>query len=335
MKLIQMGMGLIGSAWLHTILDMGIMSHVAFVEVSVENAARLIERYGLRSAKVFSSLPEALDAVSADGILEAIPPAFRLDTATIAAEAGLPLLSEKPMADTMDNAQRIVDIAEQSGNLHMIGQNYRYKIPVQTVKQVLESGRLGAIRQLTVEHYRGLDLPGFHQQMKYPLLQDMSIHHFDLMRFFLGAEYETVFGRSWNPPWSTHAGDASVAVIFTFPGDITVSYDASWCTNGLPTTWIGNWRFECEKGVLELRNDEIRVQMFRTTTAHEHAYHPVEEVPLLKMPHDNQAYLAQEFYDLVTTGGEPGTPVQDNIHSLRMVFDVIAACEAGTALTRA
>jgi predicted dehydrogenase len=161
----------------------------------------------------------------------------------------------------------------------------------------------------------------------------MSIHHFDLMRFFLGGDYQTIFARSWNPSWSSHAGDASAAVIFTFPGDITVSYDASWCSTGMPTTWTGNWRFECENGVLLLRDDEVIIQKSENAGEHEYQYDPVTEVPLIDIPHDNQAYLAQEFYDAVTNGGGSGTPVQDNISSLQMVFDVIASCEAGQVVT--
>ena len=335
MQLIQMGMGLIGDAWLRVLLETGIASHAAFVEVNEGNAARLVKRYGLKSPKIFQSLPDALASVSADGVLEAIPPEFRLDTATITAEAGLPLLSEKPMSDTMDNARRIVKIADDSGVLHMVAQNYRYNIPAQTVKQVLTSGELGAVQHVTVEHYRGLHLPGFHQQMRYPLLQDMSIHHFDLMRFFLEGDYQTVFARSWNPSWSTHAGNASVVAIFTFPGDITVSYDASWCSQGLPTTWTGNWRFECEKGVLNLRDDVVSIQKSENLGEHEYLYDPVINVPPADTQFHNQAYLAQEFYDAVTNGGSTGTPVQDNINSIQMVFDVIASSEAGQVVTRA
>jgi predicted dehydrogenase len=311
------------------------MTHTAFVEVSEGNADKLAKKYGLKSPKIFSSLAEALDSVSADAVLEAIPPAFRLDTATITAQAGLPLLSEKPMSDTMDNARRIVGIADESGVLHMIAQNYRYNIPAQTVKKVLQSGELGAVRHVTVEHYRGLHLPGFHQQMRYPLLQDMSIHHFDLMRFFLGAEYQTVYGRAWNPSWSTHAGNASAAVIFTFPGDVTVSYDASWCSLGMPTTWTGNWRFECEKGVLNLRDDAVTIQGAENKGDHEYAYRPAKAIPSVDLPHHNQAYLAQEFYEAVNDGKAPGTTVQDNVNSLQMVFDVIASCESGQVVTRA
>jgi len=341
MQVIQMGMGLIGNAWLRVLLKTGIMQHAAFVEVSQGNANILIERYGLKSPKIFKTLSEALDAVSADVVLEAIPPAFRLDTARITAEAGIPLLSEKPMSDTMDNARRIVDIADESGVLHVIAQNYRYKAPVQTVKQILASGEMGAVQHVTVEHYRGLHLPGFHQQMRYPLLQDMSIHHFDLMRFFLGEEYETVYGRAWNPSWSTHAGNASAAVIFTFPGDVMVSYDASWASQGMPTTWTGNWRFECEKGVLNLRDDAVSIQSADNQGDHEYAYRPVKDIPAVDLKYDNQAYLAQEFYEAVNRangangGNTPGTTVQDNIYSLQMVFDVIESCEMGQVVTRA
>ena len=52
--------------------------------------------------------------------------------------------------------------------------------------------------------------------MPHPLIIDMSIHHFDLMRFFLGSDAVAISARSWNPPWSWFAGDASAAAQIEF-----------------------------------------------------------------------------------------------------------------------
>ena len=58
---------------------------------------------------------------------------------------GIPVLSEKPLADTFEAAQAIVDKANATGVLHMITQNYRYRSATQTLKQTLASKAMGEI----------------------------------------------------------------------------------------------------------------------------------------------------------------------------------------------
>ena len=41
-----------------------------------------------------------------------------------------------------------------------------------------------------------------------------------------------------------------------------------------------------------------------------------------------QAYLLHEFYEAVTQGKMPGTPCQDNLHTVEMVFDVVEAFQS-------
>ncbi|MEZ4618271.1 MAG: Gfo/Idh/MocA family oxidoreductase [Caldilineaceae bacterium] len=136
------------------------------------------------------------------------------------------------MADTRQSAQDIVDVANRSGILHMVTQNYRYKPPLQTLKQALESGVCGEIGAVHVEFFKGPHFGGFREEMPYPLIIDMSIHHFDLMRFLLSSDPVALYGRSWNPSWSWFKGDASASVTLNFAGGVIVSYDGSWCSQG-------------------------------------------------------------------------------------------------------
>ena len=117
-------------------------------------------------------------------------------------EAGLPVLSEKPLANTLEAAQEIVRKADETGVLHLVSQNYRYRLPTQTLKRVLDSGQMGQVGALTVNFFKGPRFGGFREEMAYPLIIDMAIHHFDLMRFFLDSDPVSIFGQSWNPAWS-------------------------------------------------------------------------------------------------------------------------------------
>jgi len=328
-----------GDFWLKAVQASTEVEHAGFVEINQDVIDEQVEMAGIDPDLVFSSLEEALDAVDADGVLIVTPPALHRPMSEMALERGIPVLSEKPLADTLENALAIVDKANETGVLHMVAQNYRYHVETQTVKDVLENGELGRVGAVSVEFYKSLIRYGFHQQLAYPLLLDMTIHHFDMMRFFLDADSLSIYGRSWNPAWSWFNGDASTALVLDFPDDVVVAYDGSWVATGMETPWNANWRFECEKGVLILQDDEVFIQRKTDTIAFPEGYRQylneaVEPVPQVEREYERQGYLLHEFYEAVMLGKPPITTCQDNIKSYQMVWDAIESFESGDVVRR-
>jgi len=334
-QVIQVGIGGMGNTWLRTVLGSPEFEHSAFVEISDGIAQRQVQTYGLDPSKIFKTLDEALAAVPADGVINVTPPQFHKEISIKALEAGIPVLSEKPLADTLESAKDIVRKADETGVLHMVTQNYRYSVPAQTLKSTIDSKALGEIGALTVGFFKGPRFGGFREEMDYPLIIDMSIHHLDMMRYFLDSDPVWVYGRSWNPAWSWYRGDASAAVVIGFANGVVVSYNGSWCSTGMETTWNGNWRVECEKGIISLEDDQVHTQLvgmrgsvypFLTAATH------TVIVPPVQMEHVAQAYLLHEFYQALTEGRRPATTCQDNIKSLSLVFDVIRSFESGEVI---
>ncbi|MCB0063849.1 MAG: Gfo/Idh/MocA family oxidoreductase, partial [Caldilineaceae bacterium] len=116
-----------GNAWLRAVQASSEVEYVGFVEVNDAIAAEQVAKYSLNGNHVYKSLEAALDAVQPDGIINVTPPQFHKPISVEALERGVPVLSEKPLADTRQSAQSIVDVANRTGVLHMVTQNYRYK----------------------------------------------------------------------------------------------------------------------------------------------------------------------------------------------------------------
>lgn len=339
MKVIQCGMGGMGQRWISTVLESPVVEFAALVEIDSAAAQRRAQENGLDPSLIFPSLEAALAAVQADGVIDVTPPGAHKSVSFTALDAGLPVLSEKPLAGTREDARAIVEKSNQTGVIHMVTQNYRYSPVAQTVKKVLSSGELGTIGAVSVRFFKGPHFGGFRDEMPYPLIIDMSIHHFDMLRFFLDADPVTVYGQSWNPPWSWYKGDASAAVTAAFSSGAQVSYTGSWCSQGQETPWNADWRFECEKGVLTLQDDHVYVQHLLGVEDRpgfrQNLNDARTEVPLVAMEREAQAYLLHEFYEAVTHGRKPGTPCQDNIRTVEFVFDVVRSFETGAPVRRA
>jgi predicted dehydrogenase len=185
MKVIQVGIGGMSNTWLSAGLNSPRVMFVGFVEVNDDVAKAQVERYGLDPALIFPSLKEALTKVSAEGVVDITPPQFHRAVSMTALEAGIPVLSEKPLANTLEAARDIVHKAQETGVLHIVAQNYRYSIPAQRLMRVLDSGQMGRVASVSVEFFKRPRFGGFREEMPYPLIIDMAIHHFDMMRMLL------------------------------------------------------------------------------------------------------------------------------------------------------
>ncbi len=333
MKVIQVGIGGMGNTWLNAVQRSPGVEFAGFVEIDEEIARAQADACHLDRSLIFKSLPAALEAVDADAVINVTPPGIHREICVAALEAGLPVLTEKPLAGNLADARAIVAAADATGVLCSVGQNYRYRPLTQTIKAVLASGELGAVAALRAEFFRGPHFGGFREEMPHPLIVDMSIHHFDLMRLFLDGDAVSISARSWNPPWSWFAGDASAAAQIEFEDGSQASYTGSWCSQAMETSWNADWRFECERGVLLAQDDRLFAQ--RLLSVNEGArglasvHDEKREIPLVSMEREGQDYLLQEFFEAVTTGASTATTAQDNIHTMEFVFGVVEACNSG------
>jgi len=102
-------------------------------------------------------------------------------------KAGLHVLVEKPISESMPSAQAMVRAAQRYDRTLMVTQQYRYQDHPRMLRQLIAEGAIGDIDHIVTEfQIRGCSLE-WRQRMEHPFLMDMAIHHFDMMRYLLGA----------------------------------------------------------------------------------------------------------------------------------------------------
>lgn len=326
MKFIHVGVGGFGQCWVRVLKDNQDAKVVALVDVNEESLKKACEVGGYSKDICFKSLEEALKKVKADAVVSSTPPAFHKHDVVTAMKAGLDVISEKPMADTMASCKAMLKAALETGRTYEISQNYRYSPPMWTLAEIVKSGKLGAIGQVKMDFFMGVDFGGgFRHDMPFPVIIDMSIHHFDLIRFVTGLDAVKVQGAAWNPPWSNYKGDCSSTALFEMNNGARILYNASWCAKGGFCDWNANWQIECEKGTVTYQNGEIRVYQVP-------GLYKVEKIEIVSHtapPLTAQSYILDEFMRCVKAGKRPNTAVQDNIRSVGMVFATVKAMETG------
>jgi len=326
MRFIQVGVGGFGRGWVQRLADNPSVEVVALADVNPEALAhaRKIGNYGKEIC--FSTLDEALKNVEADALVCVTPPEYHKQCVVPAMKAGLDAITEKPMADNLANCMSILRTSRNTGRTCIVSQNYRYNPKTWTLARLVESGRIGDIGQVKIDFYMGVDFGGgFRHEMDYPLLVDMSIHHFDLIRFITGLNAVSVRGEAWNPAWSNYKGDCSSSLVFEMENGARVVYNASWCAKGGFNGWDADWLIEGSKGAISYEDGEITLndvpelyKVEKTETIQE------------KGPEDSgQDFVLNDFISSIEAGRRPRTDVLDNIHSIAMVFAAVKAVKTG------
>jgi predicted dehydrogenase len=326
-KLIQLGVGGFGHYWSKTLQTVEDVEIVALVDISPQALFTARNLLDLPESICFTSLDQALNSIKADMLLCVTPPRFHHDQIARAVAAGLHVLCEKPLADTMADCVRILQLAQSTDRIIAVSQQYRYRPGTQTLSRLIQQGAIGEIGQIKLDFYKGwyFQETDFRRTMPYPILVDMAIHHFDLIRFITGLEAETISGSAWNPPWSANAGDTSASLTLIMNNGARVAYNTSWAAQGDFADWNGNWLIDGETGSIVYRQGDIIVQQ----TGEQYQVSETEAISPEKSLKTDQQLLLSDFITAMETGQQPATQVADNIRSIAMVFAAVEAVQTG------
>lgn len=321
LRLIQVGAGQMGRAWLRTIAENPAVELVGLVDVDEAVARAAAGETGFPDVPVSTDLAELLGTVGADAVVNVTIPTAHASVSTAALLRGLPVLCEKPLADSTAVGLTMVAAAEASGRLLMVSQSRRYWNAVGALRPRLpELGRLGTV---TCSFYKAPHFGGFRDAMDYPLLLDMAIHQFDLARALIGSEPVSIRCDSFNPAWSWYAGDASADVHAVFADGTRFAFDGCWCAPGLETSWNGAWRISGEHGTATWDGDGA--PSLQTGAG------APEVLDLADGPEQIAGSLA-EFVAALQSGATPNGEVHDNVMSLAMVEAAVRSAETGEAV---
>lgn len=170
----------------------------------------------LGRARAFARAFGAMDAVGgyeaavrdprAVGAIVCTPHHRHLVDATLALEAGLHVLVEKPIAPTLAEADRMIDAATAAGRILMVAENFHFMPAFCHVRALVAAGRLGQLRELHLVARHFKELGGWRLEadaMGGGALIDNGVHHVHNLRRW-GGEPRRVFALS--PPQTVRLG---------------------------------------------------------------------------------------------------------------------------------
>jgi predicted dehydrogenase len=304
---------------------------VGLVDLDLSVAEALAAEFGLDQAVTGTDLAAVIEATMANMVFDVVVPAARFTVVSTALRLGCNVLSEKPLAASMEEAKALLALAAETGRVHAVVQNRRFIAGIRRLRRAVEEGLIGEVSGIHCDFFIGPHFGGFREAMDNVLLLDMAIHTFDAARFVSGKQPLSVYCVESNPSGSWYAHGASANAIFRLSGDGVFTYRGSWCAEGRRTSWESAWRLVGSKGMITWDGEDA----FEATVAGDepgllrgHRSLSIPAAPDEDETHGHESVLA-EFVDAVKTGRRPETASDDNIKSLSMVFGAIESARTG------
>ena len=335
LRAVMAGCGQQARQWVRAARDVGGIEIIGLADIDPGAAQTLATEADLNGVRVGTDLGELLDETAPDLLFDIVVPDARRDVVAAGLSHGAHVLSEKPMATSLDEAREIVALGRTANRVHAIVQNRRYVEGIRRLQGLVASGAIGELTALHCDFFVGPHFGGFREEMDHPLLLDMAIHTFDAARLISGRNPRSVLCEEFNPAGSWYAHAASANALFTLDDGAVFTYRGSWCAEGLPTSWEGSWRLIGTRGSATWDGaDAYAAEQVTGVDAFLASTRPID-VPQLSDAScaEGHASVLREFVGAIRGGTRPETHAEDNIRSLAMVLAAIESAETGHRVT--
>lgn len=232
--------------YIHNLRALSNVEMIGFADEDADRGRHFSELYGTRWFESY----EMLLAEKPDGVIICSENANHRYLTEMAAEAGAHILSEKPLATTLEDARAMIDVCKLAGVQLMTAFPMRFSAPVIEIKKLIVSGQLGRIFGCNTTNQG--QLPRLHSA--YPrdwfgdktlsgggAAADHTVHVADLLRWFLGCEVVEVYAELNHIFYGDEKLNVETGglVMLTFENGTIATIDCSWSKPPHYPTWGG------------------------------------------------------------------------------------------------
>ena len=299
----------------------------ALCDIDGKRAADFNAKFAGGRAKVYTDFTEMFHESEMDIVYICLPPFAHANEVDMAAERGIHIFMEKPIALTMKQGDAMVEVTERHGVKTQVGFMSRFGGAVGKIKSMIDDGSAGAPGLMTGSYWcNALHAPWWREKEKCGgQIVEQIIHTFDILRYLLG-EPETVYSRMDNifhRNVERYTVEDVSATIVTFENGAIAAVTG---TNGaIPGKWIGS--YELVAGNITVRfRDANNATLFRTRTD------PVSE-ETIEGGIDIMTAETLDFLKAVETGRDTRTPMSEGAATLRLVLAADESARTGKVVT--
>ena len=288
----------------------------AFCDIVPENAAQYADKYSAGKADVFSDYHQMFDQVPLDLALICLPPFGHKDEVEVAAEHGVNILIEKPIALTSEHAWKMVKAVEKAGIKSQVGFMFRFGAAIEKLKSMIEDGSAGPVGLMSARYFcNALHASWWREREKSGgQITEQVIHMVDLMRYLMG-DPQTIFSIQNNLFHKNVENytieDTSGTVMEFKDGGIGVIFASN---NAIPGKWLNDYHIVTQKLTAEF-SDANHASI---------TYTGEKEVKTESISSNENYYLREvlDLYQAILTNSTTRTPIQEGALTLDLALAI-------------
>jgi myo-inositol 2-dehydrogenase / D-chiro-inositol 1-dehydrogenase len=218
----KLRLGIVGCGWatanlhlpaLRRIPEYGV---VALADVDKNRVEECGNRWGVPHR--FTEALPLIEHPDIDAVAVCVPPGDHATIGTAAIKAGRHVFIEKPLALTVDHADRLIECAKGTTAKVLVGFNLRWHRWVRQAKAMLDADRLGPLTLMRTVFTNALchneRIVAWRRDRSSGggVIQDLAVHHFDLWRFLLSTEVREISVSARSERWQDEAAVISACM---------------------------------------------------------------------------------------------------------------------------
>ncbi|TMF39991.1 MAG: Gfo/Idh/MocA family oxidoreductase [Chloroflexi bacterium] len=284
---------------------------------------------GQTGAQGFAEPLAMIAEVDLDAVVIAAPTTAHVPLALAAIERGIAVLVEKPLAATIEEAQRIVVAAREAGVPVQVGHVERFNPAVLELGRLIDEGWLSTI--YSIASRRAGPFPARIRDVGVTV--DLATHDVDILSWIAGERPARVYAETAQ---RIHATNEDLLFgLLHFPSGATGMLDVNWLTPAKRRQLL----VVGEEGMFELDYLTQRLTFTRATDTTNPrligGYAPTFEGEIVELPVASTEPLAAEldaFLDVVRSGGRPVVDAEDGLWAVAIATSLLTAAADGRAI---
>jgi D-apiose dehydrogenase len=244
----------------------------------------------------------------------------------LAADRGVPVICQKPMAPTLAGCEDLVRTCRQAGVPFAIHENWRWQAPLRRVRERLAAGAIGVPFRARIDMVSGFDVfanqPGLRESPQF-IVADMGCHLLDLARS-LFSEADHIYCHTSTVQPGVRGEDAATVHLSMNGGKVGVTVNMGFAGTPLeqecfPQTLLF---VEGDLGSIEVAPD-FRVRLTTASGTHVERVPPARYAwadPDYAVVHSSMVPCQAELVAAIREGRPAETSAEDNLKTMRLVF---------------
>lgn len=220
-KVAVIGVGSMGSNHARLFAELPNAQLVGVADNNLDLAGGVARRYG---TKAYSDYREMLETEKPQAVSVVVPTAMHEEVGVAVLNAGAHVLIEKPIASTLEEGQRLVELAAKVKRKLMVGHIVRFNPAIRALREKMQDNELGSIFQIFCRR-----IGPFPARIRdVGVVVDLAPHDIDIMRYLTQAEPTRVFAEIAQRVHTDH--EDLIFGLFGFPNGVTGALEINWLT---------------------------------------------------------------------------------------------------------